>query len=112
MTKQIRLRIYLGEADKFQHKPLYQEIVERAHTAGLAGASAFRGIAGFGAQSVLHEPHLLRLSSDLPILIELIDSKNKIDDFLKVVEPLLAGSLITEDEVVCQTRVLSATPSQ
>jgi hypothetical protein len=96
-----RLRIYVGERDKAGWQPLYLHIIELAHKAGLAGATAFRGIASFGISHRLHMAHVLRLSEDLPITIEILDTAARIDDFLTSIEPLLeqthTGMLTMED---------------
>ncbi len=93
------LRIFIGESDKAGHLPLYSDIINQARKLKLAGATVVRGVAGFGASSVIHEPHLMRLSSDLPIVLEIIDSKPRIDSFLKLIQPLLKGALVTEEDI-------------
>jgi len=95
----VLLRIFLGESDKSGHEALYLEIIKRARKLGLAGCTAIRGLAGFGASSVIHESHLLRVSQDLPIVLEAVDTSDKIEAFLKDVKPLLQGALITEEKV-------------
>jgi PII-like signaling protein len=94
------LRIFIGEADKAGHKPLYMELLERARAAGLAGCTVLRGIAGFGAASIVHAGSVLKLSPDLPIVIEIVDTTQNVRDFLKEVEPLLKGGLVTEEKAV------------
>lgn len=94
------LRIFLGEMDKFEHKPLYEVIVLKAREQGLAGATVFRGVEGFGAASrVIHTAKILRLSEDLPIVIEIVDTEEKIKSFLQVVDQLFekvgCGSMMT-----------------
>ena len=78
-----RLTVYLGESDTWHHKPLYSELVHRAHAAGLAGASVLRGIEGFGSSSRIHTSRLLSLSEDLPVVVVVIDEPDRIDAFLK-----------------------------
>lgn len=95
----VLLRVILGEADTYQHKALHSEILDRARKAGLAGCTVIRGIAGFGANSVVHEQSLLKLSSDAPIVIEIVDLKAHIERFLAEIEPLLQGALVTEEDV-------------
>lgn len=94
------LRIFMGESDKVDHKPLYIVILEKARHSGLAGCTVFRGIAGFGASSVIHMDHLFQLSSDLPVVIEIVDTAERVKDFLKEVEPILLGGLVTEEKAI------------
>jgi hypothetical protein len=94
-----RLTVYIGEADTWRHKPLYTEIVHRAHAAGLAGASVFRGIEGFGTSSRVHTERLLSLSEDLPVVVVIIDTAERIDAFLPHVAELVAEGLVTVDDV-------------
>src|SRR5436305_12199945 len=75
------VRIFIGDADRWEGLPLYEAVVQRAREKGLAGATVFRGFAGFGAHSLVHSTRILRLSEDLPILIEIVDRKEKIDAF-------------------------------
>src|SRR5436189_4774297 len=74
----VRLSIFVGEGDLWHHKPVYAEIVHRAHKAGLAGATVVRGLEGFGASSRIHGPHLFRLSEDLPLLVVIVDTEERI----------------------------------
>ena len=94
------LRIFVGEADKSGHKPLYETIVLKAREMGFAGATVLRGVEGFGAVSrVIHTAKILRLSEDLPIVIEIVDTEEKIKSFLPVVDKLFeevgCGGLVT-----------------
>lgn len=94
------LRIFLGESDKIAHRPLYEVIVESARTSGLAGATVLRGIEGFGANSrVIHTAKILRLSEDLPIVVEVVDTDDKIKEFLPTVDALFeksgSGGMVT-----------------
>ncbi|MBI3365599.1 MAG: DUF190 domain-containing protein [Ignavibacteriae bacterium] len=98
------LRIFLGEADKFEHKPLYEVIVRQARECGLAGATVLRGVEGFGAVSrTIHTAKILRLSEDLPIVIEIVDTEEKIKSFLLTVDELFekvgCGGMITVEKV-------------
>lgn len=94
----LRLTIFLGEDDTWVHKPLYTEVVHRAHAAGLAGASVFRGIEGFGASSLIHTSRLLSLSEDLPIAVVIVDEEQRIRDFLPTLEELVIEGLIILDD--------------
>jgi PII-like signaling protein len=95
----LRLTILIDEDDRFHHRPLYTEIVHRAHAAGLAGASVFHGIEGFGAGSRIHTSRLLSLSENLPALILIVDTREKIEAFLPQVEEMVTEGLILLDEV-------------
>ena len=93
------LRIFIGESDKWERKPLYEAIVLAARTAHLAGATVLRGPMGFGKSSRLHTAKILRLSMDLPLVIEIVDSEEKINSFLPVLGPMIGGGLITLEPV-------------
>jgi len=93
------LRIFIGESDKYQSRPLYEVIVETARRQGLAGATVLRGIMGFGAHSRMHTAKILRLSTDLPILIEIVDNPQRIAEFLPVIDPMIREGLITLEKV-------------
>lgn len=93
------LRIYLGEQDKWHHTPLYEAIVLEARKRGLAGATVLRGPMGFGAHSHLHTAKILRLSEDLPVLIEIVDKEDKINAFLPVLDEMLGDGLVTVEKV-------------
>ena len=94
-----RLTIFIGEDDQYHHKPLYSEIVKRARKAGLAGASVFRGIEGFGASSHIHTSRLLSLSQDLPLAIVIIDDEERINEFVTQLDELIDEGLVILDEV-------------
>lgn len=94
-----RLTIYIGESDTWHHKPLYTELVHRAHVAGLAGASVFRGIEGFGSSHLVHTSRLLSLSEDLPVAVVIIDTPDRIESFLPEVGEVVREGLVTIDEV-------------
>lgn len=95
------IRIFIGESDKVGHQPLYEVIVMKAREMGMAGATVLRGVEGFGARSRIHTAKILRLSEDLPLVIELVDTVDKINEFIKVVDELFekagCGGLITEE---------------
>jgi PII-like signaling protein len=93
------LRIYIGELDKWHHRPLYEAIVVRARELGLAGATVLRGPMGFGARSRLHTAKILRLSEDLPVLIEIVDREDKIEEFLPELDTMVGDGLITLERV-------------
>ncbi|EST33654.1 hypothetical protein N566_19300 [Streptomycetaceae bacterium MP113-05] len=94
-----RATVFVGESDLWHHKPLYAEIVHRAHRAGLAGASVFHGIEGFGASSLIHTTRLLSLSEDLPVAIVIVDSHTRIEAFLPQLDELVTEGLVILDEV-------------
>src|SRR5437868_14023286 len=93
------LRIFIGESDRFEHKPLYEAIVLRAREMHLAGATVLRGPMGFGKSSRLHTAKILRLSMDLPLVIEIVDSEEKIQAFLPVLDKMMKGGLVTLEKV-------------
>ena len=95
----VRLTIFVGEDDVWHHKPLYHEIVHRAHAAGLAGASVLRGIEGYGASSRVHTTRLLSLSQDLPIAIVIVDQDDRIRAFLPQLDDLVTEGLVIIDPV-------------
>jgi len=91
----VLLRIFIGESDRYQHRPLYEAIVLKARELQLAGATVLRGPMGFGKSSHLHTAKILRLSMDLPIVIEIVDSEVKVNAFLPVLDEMMGGGLIT-----------------
>lgn len=93
------LRIFLGESDRWQHRPLYEAIVLKAREAHLAGATVLRGPMGFGKSSRLHTAKILRLSMDLPLVIEIVDTEEKIQAFLPVLDEMMQGGLVTLEKV-------------
>jgi uncharacterized protein len=93
------LRIFVGESDRHEGKPLYEWLVLRARETGLAGATVLRGMLGFGAHSRLHSFKVERLSLDLPIIIEIVDTKEKLDRFLSLVDHVIIEGLATIEEV-------------
>ena len=93
------LRIYIGESDKHGHRPLYQAVVEMLRTEGLAGATVLRGIEGFGAHSRLHTHRILRLSEDLPVLIEVADTAERIEAVQPKLDEMVSEGLITIEPI-------------
>lgn len=93
------LRIYIGETDRREQTPLYQALVERMRERGLAGATVLRGIEGFGARSHLHTTRILRLSEDLPILVEAVDTEERIRAILPELDEMVGDGLITVERV-------------
>lgn len=93
------LRIFIGESDRHGHHPLYEAIVLKAREQGMAGATVLRGVMGFGKHSVLHTTKILRLSEDLPMVIEIVDSREKIDVFVASLDEMLADGLVTLEPV-------------
>jgi PII-like signaling protein len=95
----VLLRIFLGESDRWEHRPLYEAIVLKAREAHLAGATVLRGPMGFGKASRLHTAKILRLSMDLPLVIEIVDSEEKINSFLPALDQMMGGGLVTLEKV-------------
>jgi PII-like signaling protein len=93
------LRIFVGESDHWHGKPLYQAIVERVRQEGLAGATVIRGIEGFGADSRLHTARILRLSEDLPVVVEIVDSAEQIERILPVLDEMVGEGMVTVERV-------------
>jgi PII-like signaling protein len=98
-TDSFLLRIFLGESDRHDGNPLYETIVLKAREAGLAGATVLRGAMSFGASSRLHTSKILRLSADLPLIIEIVDTEEKINAFLPTLDSLMGGGLVTLEKV-------------
>ncbi|MFG2549564.1 DUF190 domain-containing protein [Streptomyces sp. NPDC048581] len=94
----LRVTVFVGESDTWRHRPLYSEIVHRAHAAGLAGAGVFRGIEGFGASRVIHTSRLLSLSEDLPVAIVIVDTEERVRAFLPQLDELVGEGLVTLDD--------------
>jgi PII-like signaling protein len=92
------LRIFIGESDRHEGLPLYQWIVQQAREKGMAGVTVLRGLEGFGAHSRMHTARILRLSQDLPIVIELVDTPEKIEAFIPVVDPAIKEGLMTVEK--------------
>jgi uncharacterized protein len=93
------LRVFVGQSDKHGHVPLYEAIVSKARETGLAGATVLRGVMGFGRHSVMHTAKILRLSEDLPMIIEIVDSLEKIEAFLPILDTMGPEGLVTLEQV-------------
>lgn len=95
----LRMSIFLGADDRWHHKPLYHEIVKRARDAGLAGATVLRGVEGYGLSSRVHTTRLLDLAEDLPVLVVIVDSEQKVREFLPQLDGLIGDGAVVLDEV-------------
>lgn len=98
-TQGRRVRVYVAESDQWHGRTLYVAIVQEARKRGLAGATVARGVMGYGASAAIHEPHLFQLSNDLPVVIEIIDSEEKIAAFLPYLDEMVQEGLITTSAV-------------
>jgi PII-like signaling protein len=98
-TEGLLVRIFVGESDTWHGKPLYEAIVLRVREEGIAGATVLRGIEGFGASSRLHTSRILRLSADLPIVVEIVDTAERIEAVLPLLDEMIADGLITLEKV-------------
>ena len=96
---QVLMRIFFGESDRWEHRPLHAALLELFRSRGLAGATVLRGVAGFGADSVVHTANILRLSAGLPLVIEVIDTQEHLDSVLPDVDKMMRGGLITMEKV-------------
>ena len=97
--EQMLVRIFIGESDRWHHQPLHGALVERLRREGFAGATVFRGIAGFGARSVLHTSQILRLSEDLPVVIEIVDTPEQIDRVVPILDEMVGEGMLTLERV-------------
>jgi hypothetical protein len=97
--EQVLFRIFIGESDRYEHIPLYEALVELFRTEGLAGATVLRGVAGFGAHHMYHTDRLLRLSSDQPMVLEVVESRERFDAVLPKLEAMMDGGMITMEKV-------------
>jgi PII-like signaling protein len=95
----VLLRIFIGESDRWHHQPLYEAIVKKARELQLAGATVLRGPMGFGKSSRLHTAKILRLSMDLPIVIEIVDTEEAVNRFLPVLDEMMGGGLVTLEKM-------------
>ncbi len=97
--EQVLVRIFLGEADRWRHRPLHIALLERLRQEGFAGATVIHATAGFGARSVLHSTHVLRLSEDLPVIVEVVDTQDKVDELLPILDEMVSEGLVTMEKV-------------
>lgn len=97
--EQVLLRVFAGESDTWRRQPLHTALLERLRKDGFAGATVLHGVAGFGARSVLHTAHLLRLSEDLPVVIEVVDTQERIDTLLPILDEMVTEGLVTMEKV-------------
>ena len=97
--EQVLMRIFIGESDRWERRPLHLALVELFRARGLAGATVLKGVAGFGPDSILHEASLLRLSADLPLVIEVVDTREHLTGVLPEVDRMMSGGLITMETV-------------
>jgi len=118
MTEQFRgertlMRVFIGESDKYHGKPLYEALLEKFRQQGLAGATVLRGVAGFGASSKMHTDKVLRLSLDLPLILEIVETEEAIQSILPELDEMIGGGLITLERArVIMYRPAGARPSQ
>jgi hypothetical protein len=104
--EQVLVRIFIGELDKWRHQPLSVALLERLRSEGFAGATVTRGIGGFGARSVLHTTHILRLSQDLPIIVEVVDTEAQVERLKPILDEMVSEGMVTMEKV----RVLKYAP--
>jgi len=97
--EQVLMRVFIGESDRWQRRPLHAALLELFRREGLAGATVLRGVAGFGPDSVVHTANILRLSSDLPLVVEVVDSQEHLDRVLPQVDRMMHGGLVTMEKV-------------
>jgi len=97
--EQVLMRIFIGESDKWERRPLYSALLEMFRAKGLAGATVLRGASGFGPDSIIHKAGILKLSADLPIVIEVVDSAEQLETILREVDRMMSGGLITMEKV-------------
>jgi PII-like signaling protein len=98
----ILIRIFVGESDRYQGKPLYEWLLQTARAMDMAGATVLRGMEGFGAHSRVHTTKVLRLAQDLPIIVELVDAEAKVDAYLKAIDPAIEEGLVTTEKVTAR----------
>jgi PII-like signaling protein len=96
---QVMVRIFIGESDRWRGQPLATALVERLREEGFAGATVLRGLAGFGARSIVHTSHLLELSQDLPLVVEVVDTQERVDRLMPILDEMVADGLVTLEKV-------------
>lgn len=99
VEEQLLLRIFIGEGDRYHHKPLYEALVELLHAEGLAGATVLRGVCGFGGRRRLHSQKLLDLSADLPLVVEVVDTEQNLERVMPHIEAMMDGGMITLEKI-------------
>jgi PII-like signaling protein len=97
--EQVLMRIFIGEGDRYEHKPLYEALMELLKLAGIAGATVLRGVCGFGANRVIHSQKLLDLSAKLPLVVEVVDCAEKINTVMPEIDAMMGGGMITLEKV-------------
>ena len=97
--EQVLMRVFIGESDRWERRPLYMALLELFRQKGLAGATVLKGVAGFGPDSIIHQAGFLRLSADLPLVIELVDTQEHLDGVLPEVDRMMSGGLVTMEKV-------------
>ena len=97
--EQILVRVFIGESDRWHHQPLATALLERLRREGFAGATVFRGVAGFGAHSVVHTASILRLSEDLPVVIEIVDTEQHVERLTAILDEMVGEGLVTMEKV-------------
>ena len=97
--EQVLVRIFIGESDTWHHRSLATALVERLRKEGFAGATVFHGVAGFGAHSIMHTSNILRLSQDLPVVIEVVDTEEQVDRMVPILDEMVAEGLVTMEKV-------------
>jgi len=106
--EQVMVRIFFGESDKWKHQSLETALLQRLRAEGFAGATVFRGVAGFGANSIIHTTHLLEMSADLPIVVEVVDTEEHVERLLPILDEMMDDGFVTMEKV----RVVRYSPSK
>ena len=106
--EQVLVRVFIGKDDTWHGRPLFLALIDRLRQEGFAGATAFQGVAGFGPRSVMHTVHILRLSADLPILVEIVDTEERVEKLIPILDQMVDEGLVTMEKV----RVLKYAPGK